>query len=956
MNDFDIKRLKSLDYYDPNKEIENWLGAGREFSQLLPSHTLKAYKLFLQIEHDLFEETSANVLDQPILSILDNGCGGGSITIGLLSLILNYQKYKLTNLLPLYPVKVNCFGLDPNVMVLQIYKKFADECASKVGKYLIDIDTQILPGTLPDHVGEVTKWMGDQKRLHSFIVGFGNVIRPIKREYEQTRKILGLFRINTNIFGGYASSIGFREITALESLISNSAIDKLIIPIIGSDSTDKNGTKNWDEEIRSFQNNIVKSVSKHRLSSEKQKRILISVLGPKSSFFRKIRNEHAAFSTEFAAAYSIIENTNFGSDKDWLNILSEENLLLAWARVRNELSYFNVEDTVEIRLFELNIQERVRKLRQDILTYRWKSLNISEMLNFFAPKGENKNPRPLNLCRLEEQLLAVAILQVKGLDTLEFHHRSFAYRLSKKTRGEFLYEDWYEAHSRFLEEARKAAKRSPNCAVIRTDIESYYSRIRQNNLIEELIHGARIYHSRLSDITRLLIERKFDWEENLGIPQGHAMSGVISNIYLHKIDKRFNDKQQFDIEYFRYVDDITIVCKPEQTDLILRELDSSLNSLGLTRSKDENGKKGKTRIQTADDFLSQTEKDSVLEVLSKEHIRLLREIYKLDDKHHSLCQENWWEFLQRYQAILSRLSVFINVPRLSRKIKANQSWWNQTFSFWKRTKLPYVAEMKDLDDIEKWVEAFADKNPEWILQRQLLQENLQKMFHEGLDTLQNSDNESELANAQTKIKFASYRLGQLGFGDCAEDVANIIIERPWLVNVRRITQALALQNHENLLIKIYSETPDDKAEWRFIKSSALKSLIELSNITETTITLLSQIIVSESSILERTTAAEILLLRKNIQNLHLKNLDSALANSINPYLSKNLILLAKKFTPEALPQDMQIGFSDIINEVIQFGKLKYGLEELYRHEPDILKDYYYGDYPDNSKEFRDPAT
>jgi len=107
--------------------------------------------------------------------------------------------------------------------------------------------------------------------------------------------------------------------------------------------------------------------------------------------------------------------------------------------------------------------------------------------------------------------------------------------------------------------------------------------------------------------------------------------------------------------------------------------------------------KGKTFIQTVDTFLKETQKDDLLEAISKAHIELLREVYKLDDKHYGLSQENWWTFLEKYQAILSRLGVFISIQRLSRKIKANQSWWNRTFNFWKRTKATLCfSEMKDL--------------------------------------------------------------------------------------------------------------------------------------------------------------------------------------------------------------------------------------------------------------------
>jgi hypothetical protein len=264
--------------------------------------------------------------------------------------------------------------------------------------------------------------------------------------------------------------------------------------------------------------------------------------------------------------------------------------------------------------------------------------------------------------------------------------------------------------------------------------------------------------------------------------------------------------------------------------------------------------------------------------------------------------------------------------------------------------------MKDLDDIEKWIVTFTDQNPEWITQHQLLQENLQKIFRESLEILRISQNEAEIAGAQTKIKFASYRLGQLGFGESAGNITQLVIEAPWLINVRRILQSVSLQSREDLLLKIYAETPNNIPERQFIKSSVIKAFADLAKPSDIVVGLLSKIIVSDNSELERTMASEILILGRNIENPKLEEFQDNNISQASPYLAKNFILLASKYKPDILNQDIQAENNDIVNEAIQFCKLKYGLEEIYRYEPEILRDYYSGDYPDNYLEFRDPDT
>jgi len=941
-------------YFNPTPENResNWKNAGYELSRFLPNHTLKAYQIFLQIQEEMeSRKDNSTLLDLPNLYIIDNGCGGGTVTIGLLCLVLNYQKYKIANRDPIFPVSINCLGLDPNLMVLDIYKKFLDECGYLLNEYSIEITPNILPKPLPDCLGEVTEWVSSQKRIHKLIIGLGNVVRPLTEEFEQTQGMISSFNIVSRFFGGFGSSIGSREASAVKALMSNSLIDQLIIPIVGSDVHTRAGKEKniiqWDEQVKSLQASITKSLHNHSISTEKQKRVSIEVLGPPMSYYRKALNRHGAKQTTYASAFAIVEHESFLSDNDWQRILTEQNLILAWARVRNELSYFQVEDSVEIRLFELNIEERIRKLRQDILSYKWKSLNIADMFNFYSPKGENKDPRPLNLCRLEEQILAVAILQTKGRELLESHPRSYAYRLSKGSDGEFLYQNWYQAFLDYTNAVKLCATNHLDYMIIKTDIESYYTKIRQNVLQDELIHNSKIYNSRLRELIHMLLIRQFGWEENVGIPQGHSMSGFISNFYLRTVDEKFGSKNTFgfDVEYFRYVDDIIICCQPVYKDFVLRELDLSLDALGLTRSE------SKTIAMTAAEFLSYSEQDVRLSPLSGEYSKILGEVYKLNDRYYSYYLHNRWSFLYKYQSLLSNLGLFISIPRLSRKIDANSKNWLMRRSHpWRMVSFPYVSDIEALDNIESLVEQFKDKNNLWVERRQALMEQLQTMLRESIYVIDNSKDEKEISRAQIIIKFSSYRLGQLGFGGVLDDIYQILTRRPWLINIRAALQSLALQNQQNLLIKIYSEISSEKPEWQFVKASILKALNYLSTPSKETVDLLRAVIETERSEFEKTMASEALILNKFIENASINNPEENLVDYTNPYLFKNLIMVAHKYMiPVDFDPANQLS-SDVVDEAIQFKEHNYSIDGLYLPEPNILKRYY-ADYPDSLSDF-----
>lgn len=100
MQDFDATRNFDLDSHD-------WPNVGRQISQLLPSHTMKTYKCLLCLEEETVARQSVSLLDQPNILVIDNGCGGGTASVALISLITNYQRHKLANGLPITPVHIS---------------------------------------------------------------------------------------------------------------------------------------------------------------------------------------------------------------------------------------------------------------------------------------------------------------------------------------------------------------------------------------------------------------------------------------------------------------------------------------------------------------------------------------------------------------------------------------------------------------------------------------------------------------------------------------------------------------------------------------------------------------------------------------------------------------------------------------------------------------------------------
>jgi hypothetical protein len=434
-------------------------------------------------------------------------------------------------------------------------------------------------------------------------------------------------------------------------------------------------------------------------------------------------------------------------------------------------------------------------------------------------------------------------------------------------------------------------------------------------------------------------------QEGIGIPQGHIASGALANVYLSRIDALFAPGNFHRVEYFRFVDDMTLIIPPDiEVGRIIEILDKELDALGLTRSE------GKTKILTAEKFLEISTPDEILEELGQAHNFLLSELYKLDNDYIRLALEDWWSFVEHYQKLLMSVGVFISVPRLSRKLQKNLTWWKRLFYFWRRLKLPSIQTFDDLKDVESWKNEFillnAKNKDGWISRRESLAQELASLFQDSLAAL-NSASEIEKSRAQTRIKFALHRLGQLGFGENTAAIVRLLKETPWVLHPRRICRDLALQSRSGDLVEVYqSLLTKQSEEWVYIRATVLKSFAFLPFVEATIVALLQDVAANGATNLERTMASESLLFLKQFEFGQTDQLAQAIEDSADDYLSKNYILLKRS--------NLAVSLSNrrILNSALDYIRVDPKIELIYRYEPEILRENFYeGEYPDGPEEF-----
>ena len=286
-------------------------------------------------------------------------------------------------------------------------------------------------------------------------------------------------------------------------------------------------------------------------------------------------------------------------------ISSVESLRLAWAKLEkfNKESHGLTGET--IAEFELNKEDKILSISKRLQegTYQF-----SPYRAVLIPKSKGKF-RPLQIPEVSDRVVIKAIAI-----ELEEHFKE----LLEKSRGlSFAYQKGVgvkEAVEKINEYCQNGYS-----YVLEADLINFFGTVDKDSLLNDVVF------KRLSDTTiNTLIQQALNqsignldsfnveqkkYFENIdkGIPQGNALSPLLSNIFLSPFDLRLKDKG---FKLVRYADDFVIMCTSEkECEEAYIECCTVLEELNLNIHKLEEG--GKTRIVNFNkhdtmDFLSVT--------------------------------------------------------------------------------------------------------------------------------------------------------------------------------------------------------------------------------------------------------------------------------------------------------------------------------------------------------------
>lgn len=260
-------------------------------------------------------------------------------------------------------------------------------------------------------------------------------------------------------------------------------------------------------------------------------------------------------------------------------------------------------DNVNREIFEKNLDENIDIINRKTKKGTYKFTPYREKL---VLRGPQKPPRVVSIPTIRDKLTLKALYEV----------------LLKTYQSETPF-----VHQIINEICISLADCEYDC-ILRLDVKNFYpsidhaflfkkihKRIRKNELL-------KILSNALQQPTVAKIIKDELSKNEVGIPQGLSISNILANIYFSEIDDKYSRNSS--LKYFRYVDDILILCNCEDLDSIKAEIEADCKKINLDLHEVDQEKSLKCNINDGFSYLGYVFENGKITVREKsiEHLRM----------------------------------------------------------------------------------------------------------------------------------------------------------------------------------------------------------------------------------------------------------------------------------------------------------------------------------------------
>lgn len=340
-------------------------------------------------------------------------------------------------------------------------------------------------------------------------------------------------------------------------------------------------------------------------------------------------------------------NRRFGILHD--KICSSYVLQEAWRRVKSNKGSMGADGIKMVHIVEeIGVDNFLMELQQELQGDSYKAFVIKRV---YIPKGDH-DTRPLGIPTIKDRVAQMAVkLVIEPLFDADFCDCSYGFRPKK-------------SNQQAVNEVHKICNR--NKWIVDVDLKSYFDTISHDKLMELI--RKRVGDKRVLALIRQwlkadILEDGQLWSPEEGTPQGGVLSPLLSNIFLHEIDKLWATNKS--VKIVRFADDMVLLCVSDrQAQFVLDKLAEQLTELRLSLNEE----KTKIRhVRDSFDFLGFTFK----EAYSVKHKRMVRIKFP--------CLKSMKKIRQNIKSCLKMTPLGTDIRDAIKLVNTKLRGWSQYF-------------------------------------------------------------------------------------------------------------------------------------------------------------------------------------------------------------------------------------------------------------------------------------
>lgn len=239
----------------------------------------------------------------------------------------------------------------------------------------------------------------------------------------------------------------------------------------------------------------------------------------------------------------------------------------AWKTVNKKAKCAGVDGVTFDKIGTNDEKEFLRTIEEEL---KEGSYRPSPVLRIYIPKG-NEDLRPIGIPTIKDRVAQTTVrLILEPIYEATFWGCSHGFRPG---RGP-------------INALKEVERRMPTSShIVDADIERFFDQVRHKKL--RILLEKRIRDDRLLDLIQRWLKsgvqegRRYH-ETTEGVPQGGPLNPLLSNVYLHALDTKWETQPGGPGKLIRYADDMTILCGSRtEAEAAMEALDRELGKLHL---------------------------------------------------------------------------------------------------------------------------------------------------------------------------------------------------------------------------------------------------------------------------------------------------------------------------------------------------------------------------------------